>query len=120
MFVQRLLNKSIPGFVNRLAGLGSMVSCLMPPALTGSAPVNNDGGNGGQRSSTGSAAPAPFSGSGNKLGIALLKRTYLEFFRLLVSYSFLLSLIAGYSLPICFKVALLAQISVMQRLMDLM
>ena len=73
MFVQRLLNRSIPGFVNRLAGLGSMVSCLMPPALTGSSPVNNDGGNGGQRQSTGSgaAAPVPFSGAGNKLGIAL-------------------------------------------------
>ena len=92
MFVQRLLNKSIPGFVNRLAGLGSMVSCLMPPALTGSAPVNNDGGNGGQRSSTGSAAPAPFSGSGNKLGITLWKWAFLEFCHLLVSNSFVLSL----------------------------
>ena len=70
MFVQRLLNRSIPGFVNRLAGLGSMVSCLMPPALTGSAPVNNEGSSGGQRSST-APAPAPFSGAGNKLGIVL-------------------------------------------------
>ena len=45
MFVQRLLNKSIPGYVNRLAGMGSMVSCLMPQALTGQAPINDNSGN---------------------------------------------------------------------------
>ena len=43
----RLLNKPFPGYVNRLANLGGMVSCLIPPSLLGDAPVDQQGGNGG-------------------------------------------------------------------------
>lgn len=44
--VTQLLNKPIPGYVNRLANLGGMVSCLFPPQLLSDAPVNQQGGNG--------------------------------------------------------------------------
>jgi deubiquitinase DESI2 len=74
MFVQRLLNRSIPGFVNRLAGLGSMVSCLMPQALTGNAPVNREGQDSGTSSGSRMTASAPFSGPGVKLGMLVLSQ----------------------------------------------
>lgn len=70
MFVQRLLHRSIPGYVNRLAGMGSMVSCLMPQSLSGQAPVN-DGNSSSGSSSTApvrNSQPTSFGGSGNKLG----------------------------------------------------
>jgi surface protein len=38
--VTKLLNKPIPGYVNRLANLGGMVSCLFPPQLLSDAPVD--------------------------------------------------------------------------------
>lgn len=38
--VTKLLNKPIPGYVNRLANLGGMVSCLIPSQLLTDAPVN--------------------------------------------------------------------------------
>ena len=70
MFVKRLLNRSIPGYVNRLAGMGSMVSCLIPQALTGNAPVGDGSSTGhpGDSSSSSSRTAAPFAGAGFKLG----------------------------------------------------
>ena len=35
-----LLGKPIPGYVNRLANIGSSVSCLIPKSLLGDSPVN--------------------------------------------------------------------------------
>jgi len=64
----RLLGRSIPPWVNRMAYLGSLVSCLLPQALTNqSSPV------GGATASSSSSQPRiaaqPFlSGKGNKLG----------------------------------------------------
>jgi len=40
-FVSRLLGKEIPGYVNRMANIGSYFSCLLPPQMTGNAPVDN-------------------------------------------------------------------------------
>ena len=40
-FIQRLLQKDIPGYVNRLAYVGSMFSCLMPPSLLDQNPVDS-------------------------------------------------------------------------------
>ncbi|CAM9488195.1 unnamed protein product, partial [Laminaria digitata] len=43
---EELLGKPIPGYVNRLAWMGSWFSCLMPPSMLGDAPVNDGrGGN---------------------------------------------------------------------------
>lgn len=50
----RLLNKPFPGYVNRLANLGGMVSCLIPPAMLGEAPVGGQGASGASASSGGS------------------------------------------------------------------
>jgi len=75
-FCQRLLGKSIPGFVNRLANLGSMVQCILPPSLTeGGDPTQSGGGTvsgggsqyGGSRSYT-TAQPPAFSGAASRLG----------------------------------------------------
>jgi len=41
-FSQSLLSKPIPGYVNRLAYLGSFVSCLIPPELLGQAPTDSE------------------------------------------------------------------------------
>lgn len=38
--IMKLFNKPIPGYVNRLANLGGMVSCLFPPQLLSDAPVD--------------------------------------------------------------------------------
>ena len=46
-FIFAMLNKRIPSYVNRLANLGNMVSCLFPPSLMNQAPVGQDGGGGG-------------------------------------------------------------------------
>lgn len=40
-FVYNLLQIEIPGYINRMAELGSMVSCLLPPAIVGESPVAN-------------------------------------------------------------------------------
>ncbi|RYY89591.1 hypothetical protein EON63_00390, partial [archaeon] len=39
-FSMRLLGKEIPGYVNRMANIGSYFSCLLPENATGS-PVND-------------------------------------------------------------------------------
>ena len=66
-FVKKLLNKEIPGYINRLAFIGSFFSCLIPPQLTNDAPVND--GNNSTRSITDSSKPlTAFSGAGMKLG----------------------------------------------------
>lgn len=68
-----LMNKELPSYVNRLATLGSYVSCLLPPSITGEAPVQADG-HGSVRSGTPhsrNSAPASvsaFGGTGVKLG----------------------------------------------------
>jgi hypothetical protein len=59
--VQRLLNKPIPGFVNRLASIGAFFSCLLPPAISNDAPVNQD------RVGLLTAQNQPFSGQGMRL-----------------------------------------------------
>lgn len=58
--VLRLLNKSIPAYVNRMAFIGSFFSCLLPPSISNDAPVNQIG------SST-SASINPFAGQGRRL-----------------------------------------------------
>jgi deubiquitinase DESI2 len=59
--VMQLLNKPIPGYVNRLANLGGMISCLFPPQLLTDAPVDQQqGGSGsGGGSSSGFQVIAP-------------------------------------------------------------
>ncbi|CAM9366015.1 unnamed protein product [Pylaiella littoralis] len=37
---EELVGRPIPGYVNRLAWMGSWFSCLMPPSMLGDAPVN--------------------------------------------------------------------------------
>jgi hypothetical protein len=71
----RLLNRTIPAYVNRLADIGYCCSCFLPRSLIEHAPVGDPTG-----SSSGSAggralapskkqtAPAVFTGSGAKLG----------------------------------------------------
>ena len=71
----RLLNRTIPAYVNRLADIGFCCSCFLPKSLIEHAPVGDPTG-----SATGSAggralapskkqtAPATFFGSGVKLG----------------------------------------------------
>jgi len=39
-FLRKILNKPIPSYVNRLAFFGSIFSCVLPPSLTGQAPVD--------------------------------------------------------------------------------
>ncbi|CAN0301361.1 unnamed protein product, partial [Hapterophycus canaliculatus] len=41
---EELVGRPIPGYVNRLAWMGSWFSCLMPPGMLGDAPVNEGGG----------------------------------------------------------------------------
>ena len=42
-----LLNKNIPSYVNRLANIGSSISCLIPKSLLGDSPVNESSASGG-------------------------------------------------------------------------
>lgn len=76
-----LLDKPVPGYINRLANMGSFMSCLLPRSLTGAAPVEGEGAAAGGRAGAGgggayargSSAPAPrhapaFAGSGMTLG----------------------------------------------------
>jgi hypothetical protein len=54
-FCTRVVGKGIPGYVNRMANIGSYFSCLLPPQVTnGGAPVDQNGNNGGQASSSSS------------------------------------------------------------------
>lgn len=83
--VWRLLGRTIPGHVNRLADFGTCCSCLLPKKLLEEAPVgpNAGGGSGGNSSgfqvfgrpgggsdkkNEGSSTTAAFTGSGTVLG----------------------------------------------------
>ena len=79
--IWRLLNRQLPGYVNRMAGIGSMFSCLMPQHMLKDAPVDgapsssSSSGASGPRSSqmdrdrsSGGGSSLPFGGSGFKLG----------------------------------------------------
>ncbi|CAM9187164.1 unnamed protein product, partial [Ectocarpus fasciculatus] len=46
-FSMQVLRKPIPDYVNRLAYIGSFFSCLLPPSMTGQAPVDGAGGSSG-------------------------------------------------------------------------
>lgn len=68
--VKRLLNKDIPGYVNRLADIGNMFSCLIPPSFTNQSPVGNTNSSTRGHSDTHRLLPhptIPFSGTGLKL-----------------------------------------------------
>lgn len=77
-FLQRLNGKELPLYVNRMATMGTYVSCLLPQSLTGNAPVT-DGGENSSRNGGGSSygttksnttsKTASFTGSGVKLGL---------------------------------------------------
>lgn len=91
-FLLRLIGKEIPGYVNRMANIGSYFSCLLPPQMAGNAPVDDPSGhhqgdsssdsnygsayrpqrlnnNTSKSNSVSSAAPVNFSSStGRKLG----------------------------------------------------
>lgn len=81
----RLVGKEIPGWVNRMANIGSYFSCLLPDQTANSAPVDantssassssssysNSYSNAGYSRVSQSSASAPmssFSGAGRKLG----------------------------------------------------
>ena len=77
----KLLRKTIPAHVNRLADLGSWMSCLLPRKLLEDAPVNPNGKSGSESSSgfqvygrpgalsqTAKSSASNFSGSGARLG----------------------------------------------------
>jgi len=56
-FVERLLAKPLPPYINRLAGWGSMIQCILPPGLTDApAPVGD--------TTSSSGAGEAFGGSG--------------------------------------------------------
>jgi hypothetical protein len=70
-FSTRLLHKPIPDYVNRMAYIGSYFSCLLPPSMTGQAPVDSagDAGAGGGYTMSGGrgrpgATAAPIEGRG--------------------------------------------------------
>jgi hypothetical protein len=73
--VWKLCRKQVPTYVNRMANFGSYFSCLLPPSLTGDAPVDSGSG---QSTSSGytvsgpksyqSGASSSFTGKGHKLG----------------------------------------------------
>lgn len=67
--LQRLVGKSLPGYVNRMAYLGSFFSCLLPPQLANEAPVNaaSGGGSAGGRGAPARITANPFAGAGRKL-----------------------------------------------------
>jgi hypothetical protein len=80
--VWRLLGRSIPGHVNRLADLGVCCSCLLPKKLLEEAPVGPNAGSGGgssgfqvmggtgraKKDDKGTTSIAAFTGSGMVLG----------------------------------------------------
>ena len=73
--IYKLTGKNVPGYVNRLAFMGSFFSCLMPRDMQNQAPVNNHedpssssllNSRGGQPAT--SSNFQPFQGQGHKLG----------------------------------------------------
>ena len=78
--VWRLLRRTIPGYVNRLADFGVCCSCLIPKKFLEEAPVGpNAGGGGGSgfqafgrpggsKKNDGAGPTAAFTGSGSVLG----------------------------------------------------
>jgi hypothetical protein len=79
--VWRLLRRTIPGHVNRLANIGQCCSCLLPRKLLEESPVGPNAGGSGGSSSSGfqvygrpgdkkneGSSIAAFSGSGQTLG----------------------------------------------------
>jgi hypothetical protein len=80
-FLQRLIGKELPLYVNRMATMGTYVSCLLPQSITGNAPVtdgseNNGGSSGGSSYGTTKTSTtlktASFAGAGVKLGVILM------------------------------------------------
>merc|ERR1712146_379771 len=73
--IYKLTGKNVPGYVNRLAFMGSFFCCLMPRDMQNQAPVNSNEdpssssllNSGGQSSNT-SSNFQPFQGQGYKLG----------------------------------------------------
>jgi len=63
-FLKRLIGKEIPGYVNRLAFVGNMFSCLLPPQLLNSAPVD---GPANSNSGTNNAARTFHTTPGNSI-----------------------------------------------------
>lgn len=76
--LQRLLNKELPSYINRMATIGSYFSCLLPSNLTDAAPVTDNNSitsgtsnrlvSGRSTVSASSSNSQSFSGSGVKLG----------------------------------------------------
>lgn len=77
--IWRLLQKTLPGHVNRLADIGACCSCLLPKKLLETAPVGDpnaaqSGGSSGfmvkagNRASAAASAKPSFEGSGARLG----------------------------------------------------
>lgn len=85
-FLQRLVNKSIPGYINRLANLGSVFSCLLPESVTNNAPVDNNpsaGSLGSRTSNTRGKANIetsyrPFAGTPMVLGMIHVDKDILK------------------------------------------
>ena len=66
-FIQKLLQKDIPAYVNRLAYVGSMFSCLLPPALLDQNPVDASSNYGNSRQNN-AANHRTFYSKGTTLG----------------------------------------------------
>jgi len=76
--VWRLLHRTIPGYVNRLADFGTCCSCLLPKKLLAEAPVGPDAGGsagfqsfgrpGSGKKNDGAGSTAAFTGAGTTLG----------------------------------------------------
>jgi hypothetical protein len=68
------VGRGIPGFINRLAFMGSFFSCFLPREMVQDAPVNIDGSGGGHVASAGAGGAGgangyrAFAGEGQKLG----------------------------------------------------
>lgn len=67
----KLLNRSLPGWVNRMATLGQMFSCLMPDDdAMGQAPVGEGGGG-----SSGGSGGSRFHATSSSSGVAMVPRS---------------------------------------------
>eukprot|EP00949_MAST-11_sp_MAST-11-sp1_P002974 g2974.t1 len=64
---QRVLGRAIPGWVNRLATAGSLVSCLLPKEMIGDSPVNGAGTSFSSGHSRDGERAASFQGEGRRL-----------------------------------------------------
>uniref|UniRef100_A0AAV1TJ23 PPPDE domain-containing protein n=1 Tax=Peronospora matthiolae TaxID=2874970 RepID=A0AAV1TJ23_9STRA len=66
---QLLLGKPIPAYVNRMAYLGSFLSCLIPVGMTARAPVGDDASTSSRiTNGTPQRVYTPFAGSGKSVG----------------------------------------------------